>query len=275
VRSQLHAGADLANLLNEAAILAGRRDRSSISLREIDDSVDRIVAGMEGKPLTDGKSKSLVAYHEVGHAICGTLTPGHDPVQKVTLIPRGQARGLTWFQPGEDPTMISKQQMFARIVGALGGRAAEEVIFGDGEVTTGASSDLQQVTSMAKQMVINYGFSDIGPWSLMDPSAQSGDMIMRMMARNGMSESLQVKIDRAVQKLAEEAYEVALSQIKENREAIDEITNLLVEKETLTGAEFRELLSKYTTIPEANLEYVSSDEGALVGAGSAAVSRDE
>ena len=194
--------------------------------------MDRIVAGMEGKPLTDGKAKSLVAYHEVGHAICGTLTPGHDPVQKVTLIPRGQAKGLTWFQPGDDPTLISKQQMFARIVGALGGRAAEEVIFGDGEVTTGASSDLQQVTQMAKQMVINYGFSDIGPWSLMDPSAQSGDMVMRMMARNGMSESLQVKIDNAVQKLAEDAYEIALEQMRDNREAIDLITNKLIEKET-------------------------------------------
>ena len=94
---------------------------------------------MEGKPLTDGKAKSLVAYHEVGHAVCGTLTAGHDPVQKVTLIPRGQARGLTWFIPGEDPTLISKQQIFARVVGALGGRAAEEVIFGDAEVTSGAS----------------------------------------------------------------------------------------------------------------------------------------
>jgi cell division protease FtsH len=188
------AGADLANLLNEGAILAGRRNRKSISLREIDDSVDRIVAGMEGKPLTDGKAKALVAYHEVGHAVCSTLTPGHDAVQKVTLIPRGQARGLTWFQPGDDPTLISKQQMFARIVGALGGRAAEEVIFGTPEVTTGASSDLQQVTQLAKQMVINYGFSDIGPWSLMDPSGQSGDMIMRMMARNSMSEALQVSM---------------------------------------------------------------------------------
>merc|ERR1719261_488823 len=101
------SGADLANLLNEAAILAGRRSKTEISIAEIDDSVDRIVAGMEGTPMTDGKSKSLVAYHEVGHAICGTLTPGHDPVQKVTIIPRGQAKGLTWFTPGEDPTLIS------------------------------------------------------------------------------------------------------------------------------------------------------------------------
>lgn len=140
--------------------------------------------------MTDGKAKALVAYHEVGHAICGTLTPGHDAVQKVTLVPRGQARGLTWFIPGEDPTLISKTQIFARIVGALGGRAAEEVIFGHDEVTTGAGGDLQQVASMAKQMVEVFGMSEIGPWALQDPSSRSGDVIMRMMARNSMSEKL-------------------------------------------------------------------------------------
>lgn len=146
LRTPGFSGADLANLLNEAAILAGRRNLKEVSQKEIDDAVDRIVAGMEGRPLTDSKAKSLIAYHEVGHAICGTLTPGHDPVQKVTLIPRGQARGLTWFRPNEDMTLVSKQQLFARIVGALGGRAAEEVVFGEAEVTTGASGDLQQVT---------------------------------------------------------------------------------------------------------------------------------
>ena len=247
------SGADLANLLNEAAILTGRRNKTAITDAEIDDSVDRIVAGMEGTPMLDGKSKSLVAYHEVGHAICGTLTPGHDAVQKVTLIPRGQARGLTWFIPGEDPTLISKQQIFARIVGALGGRAAEEVVFGDAEVTTGASSDLQQVTGMARQMVVNYGFSDIGPWSLLDPSAQGGDMIMRMMARNSVSEQLQRRIDDAVKKLATDAYVVAVQQIRDNRVAIDKIVDVLIEKETISGDEFRELLAQYTEIPAANL----------------------
>lgn len=113
--------------MTESAILAGRRGKGAISNKEIDDSIDRIVAGIEGTVMTDGKAKALVAYHEVGHAVCGTLTPGHDAVQKVTLVPRGQARGLTWFIPGEDPTLISKTQIFARIVGALGGRAAEEV----------------------------------------------------------------------------------------------------------------------------------------------------
>jgi cell division protease FtsH len=289
------SGADLANLLNEAAILTGRRNKTAITDSEIDDSVDRIVAGMEvrkterffcslflfprflsrqkkthlfphslslslslslfqGTPMLDGKSKSLVAYHEVGHAICGTLTPGHDAVQKVTLIPRGQARGLTWFVPGEDPTLISKQQIFARIVGALGGRAAEEVVFGDAEVTTGASSDLQQVTGMARQMVVNYGFSDIGPWSLLDPSAQSGDMIMRMMARNSVSEQLQQRIDGAIKKIATDAYVVAVQQIRDNRVAIDKIVDVLIEKETISGDEFRRLLSEYAVIPKANLD---------------------
>eukprot|EP00850_Spirogloea_muscicola_P009306 SM000052S17698 [mRNA] locus=s52:102322:106085:- [translate_table: standard] len=246
------SGADLANLLNEAAILTGRRGKTAISSQEVDDSIDRIVAGMEGTRMTDGKSKSLVAYHEVGHAICGTLTPGHDPVQKVTLIPRGQARGLTWFIPGEDPTLISRQQIFARIVGALGGRAAEEVIFGHSEVTTGAASDLQQVTNMAKQMVTVFGMSDIGPWALMDPSAQSGDMIMRMLARNSMSEKLAYDIDVAVKALSDQAYEIALQHIRDSRQAMDKIVEVLLEKETLSGEEFRALLSEFVDIPESN-----------------------
>merc|ERR1719329_1473033 len=250
------SGADLANLLNEAAILTGRRGKDAITLLEIDDSVDRIVAGMEGTRMTDGKAKSLVAYHEVGHAICGTLTPGHDAVQKVTLVPRGQAKGLTWFIPGEDPTLISKQQIFARIVGALGGRAAEEVIFGPAEVTTGASGDLQQVSNMAKQMVMNFGMSKIGPFSLQDPSAQSGDMIMRMMARNSMSEKMAYDIDVAIQTIAEEAYEMALGHIRDNREAIEEIVDELQETETMDGDRFREILAKYAEIPAENMPRV-------------------
>ena len=240
------SGADLANLLNEAAILTGRRGKDAITLLEIDDSVDRIVAGMEGTRMTDGKAKSLVAYHEVGHAICGTLTPGHDAVQKVTLVPRGQAKGLTWFLPGEDPSLISKQQIFARVVGALGGRAAEEVYFGDDATSYGSAS-------MAKQMVTTFGMSDVGPWALNDPSSQGGDMIMRMMARNAMSEQLANDIDVATKRIADEAYVVALDQIRDNREAIDIIVEELLETETMTGERFRELLGQYVTIPEENI----------------------
>ncbi|KAK6134338.1 hypothetical protein DH2020_031961 [Rehmannia glutinosa] len=252
MRTPGFSGADLANLLNEAAILAGRRGKTAISSKEIDDSIDRIVAGMEGTVMTDGKSKSLVAYHEVGHAICGTLTPGHDPVQKVTLIPRGQARGLTWFIPADDPTLISKQQLFARIVGGLGGRAAEEIIFGEPEVTTGAVGDLQQITGLAKQMVVTFGMSEIGPWSLMDGSGQSADVFMRMMARNSMSERLAEDIDVAIKRISDSAYEIALSQIRDNREAMDKIVEVLLEKETITGDEFRAILSEFTEIPVEN-----------------------
>ncbi|XP_076945910.1 ATP-dependent zinc metalloprotease FTSH 2, chloroplastic [Bidens hawaiensis] len=252
MRTPGFSGADLANLLNEAAILAGRRAKTAISSKEIDDSIDRIVAGMEGTVMTDGKSKSLVAYHEVGHAICGTLTPGHDAVQKVTLVPRGQARGLTWFIPSDDPTLISKQQLFARIVGGLGGRAAEEVIFGEPEVTTGAAGDLQQITGLAKQMVVTFGMSEIGPWSLMDGSGQSQDVIMRMMARNSMSEKLAEDIDSAIKKLSDSAYEIALSHIRNNREAIDKIVEVLIEKETMSGDEFRAILSEFVEIPVEN-----------------------
>ncbi|CAA6656137.1 unnamed protein product [Spirodela intermedia] len=252
MRTPGFSGADLANLLNEAAILAGRRGKTAISSKEVDDSIDRIVAGMEGTVMTDGRSKSLVAYHEVGHAICGTLTPGHDAVQKVTLVPRGQARGLTWFIPADDPTLISKQQLFARIVGGLGGRAAEEIIFGEAEVTTGAAGDLQQITGLAKQMVTTFGMSEIGPWSLMDASAQSADVIMRMMARNSMSEKLAEDIDTAVKRISDSAYEIALSHIRNNREAIDKIVEVLIEKETLTGDEFRAILSEFVEIPAEN-----------------------
>ncbi|CDY10763.1 BnaA05g11730D [Brassica napus] len=251
MRTPGFSGADLANLLNEAAILAGRRAKTAISSKEIDDSIDRIVAGMEGTVMTDSKSKSLVAYHEVGHAVCGTLTPGHDAVQKVTLVPRGQARGLTWFIPSDDPTLISKQQLFARIVGGLGGRAAEEIIFGEPEVTTGAVGDLQQITGLAKQMVTTFGMSEIGPWSLMDSSAQS-DVIMRMMARNSMSEKLAEDIDTAVKKLSDSAYEIALSHIRNNREAMDKLVEVLLEKETIGGDEFRAILSEFTEIPPEN-----------------------
>lgn len=248
MRTPGFSGADLANLMNEAAILAGRRGKDRVSVKEIDDSIDRIVAGLEGTSMTDGKSKMLVAYHEIGHAVCATLTPGHDAVQKVTLIPRGLARGLTWFLPGEDPTLVSKRQIFARIVGGLGGRAAEEVIFGEPEVTTGAAGDLQQVTQVARQMVTTFGMSEIGPWALTDQAAQSGDVVLRMLARNSMSEKLAADIDRTVKAIIDQAYEVAKAHVRRTRPAIDQLVDVLMEKETLTGDEFRAILSEYVDI---------------------------
>ncbi|CAI9272150.1 unnamed protein product [Lactuca saligna] len=246
MRTPGFSGADLANLLNESAILAGRRGNDKITMKEIDDSIDRIVAGMEGTQMTDGKNKILVAYHEIGHAICATLTEGHDPVQKVTLIPRGQARGLTWFTPNEDPSLTSKKQLFARIVSGLGGRAAEEVVFGEQEITTGAAGDLQQINQIARQMVTRFGMSEIGPWSLIDPSVQSSDVVLRMLARNSMSEKLAEEIDMEVKCIIEKAYEIAKSHVRKNRDAMDILVDVLLEKETLSGDEFRAILAEFS-----------------------------
>lgn len=246
MRTPGFSGADLANLMNEAAILAGRRGKDRITSKEVDDSIDRIVAGLEGTKMTDGKSKILVAYHEIGHAVCSTLTTGHDPVQKVTLIPRGRARGLTWFVPNEDLTLVSKQQLFARIVGGLGGRAAEEVIFGESEITTGAAEDLQQITRIARQMVTMYGMSEIGPWALTEE--QSSDVVLRMLSRNSMSEKLAKDIDTTIRSIVESAYQIARNHIRCNREAIDKLVEVLLDKETLTGDEFRAILTEFTDI---------------------------
>jgi cell division protease FtsH len=243
------SGADLANLLNEAAILTARRRKEAITMLEIDDAVDRVIAGMEGTPLVDSKSKRLIAYHEIGHAIIGTLVKGHDPVQKVTLIPRGQARGLTWFAPSEEQMLISRAQIMARIQGALGGRAAEEVVFGDAEVTTGAGNDLQQVSNMARQMVTRFGMSDLGPLSL---EGQSSEVFLGrdLMTRSEYSEEIASRIDAQVRSIVEHCYDHARQIIRENRVVIDRLVDLLIEKETIDGEEFRQIVAEYTDIPE-------------------------
>lgn len=242
-------GADLANLLNEAAILTARRRKEAITMLEIDDAVDRVVAGMEGTPLVDSKSKRLIAYHEIGHAIVGTVIQAHDPVQKVTLVPRGQARGLTWFMPSEDQGLISRSQILARISGALGGRAAEEVVFGDAEVTTGAGNDLQQVSGMARQMVTRYGMSDLGPIAL---EAQQSEIFLGRdyTARSEYSEEIASRIDGQVRAIVDHCYNDARRIIRENRTVVDRLVDLLIEKETIDGEEFRQIVAEYTFVPE-------------------------
>ncbi|MEG3438856.1 ATP-dependent zinc metalloprotease FtsH2 [Pannus brasiliensis CCIBt3594] len=243
------SGADLANLLNEAAILTARRRKDAITILEIDDAVDRVIAGMEGTPLVDSKSKRLIAYHEVGHAIVGTVLKDHDPVQKVTLIPRGQAQGLTWFTPNEEQGLTTKSQLMARIKGALGGRAAEEEIFGYDEVTTGAGGDLQQVTEMARQMVTRFGMSDLGPLSL---ESQGGEVFLGggLMTRSEYSEKVATRIDDQVRSIVELCHRDARQIVRDNREVIDRVVDLLIEKETIDGAEFRQIVAEYTHVPE-------------------------
>ena len=242
-------GADLANLMNEAAILTARRRKDSIGLSEIDDAVDRIIAGMEGRPLTDGRSKRLIAYHEVGHALVGTLVKAHDPVQKVTLVPRGQAQGLTWFSPDEEQTLVTRAQLKARIMGALGGRAAEDVVFGHQEVTTGAGGDIQQVASMARNMVTRLGMSDLGPVAL-EGGGQEVFLGRDLMSRSEISESISQQVDTQVRNMVKRCYEETVALVAANREAMDQLVEILIEKETMDGDEFKSIVVEFTSVPE-------------------------
>nr|YP_009399583.1 Cell division protein FTSH [Dictyomenia sonderi]ARW69189.1 Cell division protein FTSH [Dictyomenia sonderi] len=243
------SGADLANLLNEAAILTARERKNQITLQEIDKAIDRIIAGMEGTALIDSKSKRLIAYHEIGHAIVGTLLKDHENIQKVTLIPRGQARGLTWFTPSEDQSLISRSQIKARIMGALGGRAAEEIVFGESEITTGASNDLQQVTSMARQMVTRFGMSNIGPMSL--ENEDSNPFLGRGMGNtNEYSDEIAIKIDSQIKIIVDECHKKTRDIIKSNRVIIDKLVDILIEKETIDGNEFISIIKQYTKVPQ-------------------------
>jgi cell division protease FtsH len=245
-------GADLANLLNEAAILTARRRKESMTLLEVDDAVDRVVAGMEGTPLVDSKSKRLIAYHEVGHALVGTLLKDHDPVQKVTLIPRGQAQGLTWFTPNEEQGLISRSQLLGRITSTLAGRAAEEIVFGKPEVTTGAGDDLQKVSGMARQMVTRFGMSDLGPLSLEN---QSGEVFLGRdwMNKSEYSEEIAAKIDSQVREIITHCYIKSKELLEENRTAMERLVDLLSDQETIEGDLFRKIVGEYTQLPEPTL----------------------
>ncbi|NEO70442.1 MAG: ATP-dependent zinc metalloprotease FtsH [Moorea sp. SIO3H5] len=245
-------GADLANLLNEAAILTARRRKDAITMLEINDAIDRVVAGMEGTPLVDSKNKRLIAYHEVGHAVISTLLPDHDPVQKVTLIPRGQARGLTWYIPDEEQGLITRAQLKAQITAALGGRAAEEEIFGEAEVTTGAVGDLRQVTSRARQMVTRFGMSDLGPLSLEDPGGEvflGGNVINR----SEYSEKIAAHIDAQVRTIVQHCHGHARQLVRENRVIIDRLVDMLIDQETLEGDQLRKIVEEHTQMDKEQL----------------------
>ena len=236
------SGADLANLLNESAILATRYKKNSITKNEVNEAADRIIGGIAGSPIEDTKNKKLIAYHEVGHAIVGSLLENHDDVEKVTLIPRGGAKGLTWFAPEEDQTLVSRSELLARIITTLGGRVAEKVVFGDPEITTGASNDLQQVTNIARQMVTRYGMSSIGPIALEDNNNEQTFL-------GGENDAISDRIDNEVCKIVNYCEQVATKIILDNRVIIDFIVEKLLDAETLNGDEFRDLILKYTIPP--------------------------
>jgi cell division protease FtsH len=251
------SGADLANLLNEAAILATRYKKSTISKNEVNEAADRIIGGIAGTPMEDSKNKRLIAYHEVGHAIAGSVLKSHDEVEKVTITPRGAAKGLTWFTPEEDQSLLSRSALLARIITTLGGRAAEQVVFGDPEITTGASSDLQQVTNLARQMVTRFGMSNIGPMALEDEN--TGQVFLGGMSAGSDSyaENIADRIDDEVCKIINYCEQKSIEIMQDNRVVIDLIVDKLLDEETLDGDEFRELLSTYTVLPNKNAPYVS------------------
>jgi cell division protease FtsH len=239
-------GADLANLLNEAAILAARRELSEISMDEVNDAIERVMAGPEKKDrVMSEKRKRLVAYHEAGHALVGALMPDYDPVQKISIIPRGQAGGLTFFTPSEERMesgLYSRAYLQNQMAVALGGRVAEEIVYGDDEVTTGASNDLQQVARVARQMITRFGMSDrLGPVAL--GRSQGGMFLGRdIAAERDFSEDTAAAIDEEVSLLVDEAYRRAKDVLITNRPVLDELADMLVERETVDAEELQELL---------------------------------
>jgi cell division protease FtsH len=220
-------GADLANLVNEAALTAARRDHDMVQLEDFTDSLERIVLGAERQVLMSAEDRRRTAYHEGGHAIVGMLTPGADPVRKVSIIPRGLALGVTFSAPESDRYNYLEPEILAKIKVSLGGRAAEEVVFG--EISTGAESDLDQLTALARQMVGRWGMSPaIGPLALL-PRDGAG----RPFGGPELSQDTQRLIDEEVRRVVEDAHEDVLKLLQENRERLDHLAEALLEHETL------------------------------------------
>jgi cell division protease FtsH len=247
------SGAELANLLNEAAILTARRRKEAIAMQEIEDAIDRITIGLSLTPLLDGNRKRMTAYHEVGHALLTTLLTHSDELNKVTIIPRsGGVEGFTQSLPNEDiidSGLYTRNWLIDRITVALGGLAAEAEVFGDDETSTGASGDIQQVTNLARQMVTLYGMSELGPVALesMDNQVFLG---RNLMPRSEVSEEMANKIDQQVRQMAFSCLERARTVLRENRPLMDHLVDILLEKETIDGDEFRKIVSQFTEIPE-------------------------
>ncbi|PZU97797.1 MAG: cell division protein FtsH [Pseudanabaena sp.] len=250
------AGADLANLLNEAAILAARRYKEAIGELEIADAIDRITIGLSMKPMLDSSKKRLVAYHEVGHALVMTLLKNASLLDKITIVPRsGGIGGFAKGVPDEEYGLESRSQILDTITMMLGGRAAEEVVFGDGEITTGASGDFQQVAKLARMMVTQFGMSDLGLGAL---ESETGEVFLgrNFMPQSDYSVKLGDRIDRQIRQIAQTCYDTAKQLIEENRDLCDRLVDILLDVETLDGEEFRKIVAEYTKLPEKRTAFV-------------------
>ena len=230
-------GADLENLVNEGAILAARRNKKSIGQPELEEAIERVVMGPERKSrLISDEEKRIIAYHEAGHAVVGNAIPEADPVQKVTIVGRGQAGGLTWFRPEEDRLLYSRRKLLANLAYMLGGRVAEELVFDD--ITSGASNDIEQVTRMARTMVTRLGMSnEMGPMMY----GQKEELIFlgrEISEQRDYSESVAEQIDTEVRKIVEDSYKLAKKLLTKYRFQLDAVAQKLLEVETLTREEF-------------------------------------
>ncbi|HRJ74784.1 MAG TPA: ATP-dependent zinc metalloprotease FtsH [Anaerolineales bacterium] len=234
------AGADLENLVNESAILAARRNKKAIGQPEMEEAIERVVMGPERKSrLISDEEKRIIAYHEAGHAIVANAIIEADPVQKVTIVGRGQAGGVTWFRPDEDRILMSRKKMLATLAMALGGRAAEELIFDD--ITSGASNDIEQVTRMARAMVTRLGMSaEMGTLVY----GQKEELIFlgrEISEQRDYSDAVAEQIDREVRKIVEEAYKQAKNLVKKYRKQLELVAQKLLEVESINREEFEKL----------------------------------
>lgn len=230
-------GADLENLVNEGAILAARRNKKSIGQQDLEEAIERVVMGPERKSrLISDEEKRIIAYHEAGHAVAMNAIPEADPVQKITIVGRGQAGGLTWYRPEDDRILTSRKKMIASLVGLLGGRVAEELVFDD--VTSGASNDIERVTQMARMMVTRLGMSsELGLMTY----GQKEELIFlgrEISEQRDYSEAVAEKIDAEVRKLVDDAYKMTRKILTKYRKELDAVAQKLLEVETLNREEF-------------------------------------
>lgn len=237
------SGADLANLVNEAALLAARRNKKVVTMRELEEAKDKVMMGAERKSMVmSDEEKRLTAYHEAGHAIVALHMAASDPIHKATIIPRGRALGMVMRLPEGDKLSVTRQKMHCDLAVAMGGRVAEELIFGYEHVTSGASSDIQQATRMAKAMVTQWGMSD-----LIGPVFHGTDQQESYLGSSGNGTSASVEtqaiIDAEIKRIVQEAYDVARDTLNHNREELEALAQGLLEYETLTGDEIKELLA--------------------------------
>ncbi len=242
------SGADLANLLNEAAILTARRRKEAMTPLEIDDAIDRVTIGLSLNPLLDSKKKRLIAYHEIGHALLMTLLKNADPLNKVTIIPRSGGIGgfaqQIFNEEIIDSGLYSRAWLLNQITILLGGRAAEEEVFGYAEVTRGASSDIESVAKLAREMVTRYGMSDLGPLALESPGNEVF-LGRDLMVRSEYSEQVATQIDRQVRAIALRCHEEARKLLRENRPLMDQLVDILLDQETIEGDQFRAIVAEY------------------------------